>query len=65
MLFRSICFLSLISDFFVVVVVVVVVVVWVVAFWWFVLCGGGFCVDNGEFSVGVDVWVVVVVDFVI
>ena len=31
----------------------------------FVLCGGGFCVDNGEFSVGVDVWVVVVVDFVI
>ena len=30
-----------------------------VAFWWFVLCGGGFCVDNGGFSVGADVWEVV------
>ena len=29
----------------------------------FVLCGGGFCVDSGGFSVGGDVWVVV--DFLI
>ena len=29
----------------------------------FVLCGGGFFVDGGGFSVGADVWVVV--DFVI
>ena len=28
-----------------------------------VLCGGGFCVDSGGFSVAADVWVVV--DFVI
>ena len=52
-------FLSLIFEFFVV-VVVVWVVVWVVVF---VLCGGGFCVDSGGFSVGGDVWVVV--DFLI
>ena len=30
----------------------------------FVLCGGGFCVDSGGFSVGAGVWVVVV-DFLI
>ena len=48
-------FLSLIFEFF-----VVVVVVWVVVF---VLCGGGFCVDSGGFSVGASVWVVV--DFLI
>ena len=30
--------------------------VWVVVF---VLCGGGFCVDSGGFSVGAGVWVVV------
>ena len=25
-----------------------------------VLCGGGFCVDSGGFSVGASVWVVVI-----
>ena len=29
----------------------------------FVLCGNGFCMDSGGFSVGVGVWVVV--DFLI
>ena len=27
--------------------------------WWFLWCGGGFCLDSGEFFVGAGVWVLV------
>ena len=50
-----ICFLSLISDFFFVGCGGVGGGVFVVS----MLCGGGFCVDSGGFSVGAGVWVVV------